>query len=106
MNIYPANEQRIAEVERGRSCNAVLALHSGKSLSAGDSIVFALAYSQANQEPCYVKGGDSVRVILTDGTDLEETDSATGDALFQISWEPLGQDRSSNSSTKRLAKWF
>ena len=104
MNIYPANEQRISEVERGRSCHATLPLPPGESLSAGDSILFALAYPDENQEPCYVKGGDSVRVTLTDVTVLEEKNPATGEALFQIRWAPLGQQGSSESTTKRRAK--
>jgi hypothetical protein len=104
MNIYPANEQRISEVERGRSCNATLPMLPGESLSAGDSILFALAYPDANQEPCYVKGGDSVRVILTDVTDLEEKNPATGEALFQMTWEPLGQKGLPETTTKRRAK--
>ncbi len=36
-----------------------------KTLSAGDSIVFALAYFPAGQDPSYVKCGDSVCVSLT-----------------------------------------
>ena len=104
MNIYPANEQKISEVERGLSCNATLPLHAGESLAAGDSVLFALAHSPANQEPTFVKGGDSVRVVLTQVTDLEETDPATGDALFQIAWEPLGQKESPEPGSKRAAK--
>ncbi len=91
MNIYPANEHRIWEVERGRSASAILPMSEGKSLSAGDSILFALSITHWKQEPCYVKGGDSVRVILTDVTDLGTKDPATGEALFQMTWEPLGQ---------------
>jgi hypothetical protein len=91
MTIYPANEQRIWEVERGRSATAILPLSDGTSLSAGDSILFALSITHWNQEPCYVKGGDSVRVILTGVTDLGTRDPATGEALFQMTWEPLGQ---------------
>jgi hypothetical protein len=105
MNTYPADEQRISEVERGRSCNAVLPFPPGKSLCAGDSILFAQAYSPVGPEPCYVKSGDSVRVILTHVTDLGATDPATGHALFQLSWEPLGQDASPETTTaKRGAK--
>ncbi len=104
MNIYPANEQRISEVERGLSFSAKLPLHPGESLAAGDSILFALAHTQANEVPCFVKGGDSVRVILTNVTDLEETDPATGDALVQITWEPLGQKESPDSVAKRVPK--
>jgi hypothetical protein len=91
MTIYPANEQRISEVERGRSVTAILPLSEGTSLSAGDSILFALSITHWNQEPRYVKGGDSVRVILTGVTDLGTRDPATGEALFQMTWEPLGQ---------------
>src|ERR1700751_5110658 len=58
MNSYPANEQKISEVERGRISNAILPMPPGGSLSAGDSIVFALAYSPAGQETSYVTGGD------------------------------------------------
>ena len=65
----------------------------GESLAAGDAILFALAQSAPGQEPEYVKGGDCVRVVLTDVTDLEESDPVTGRALFQLSWEPLGQSR-------------
>ena len=57
MNSYPASEQRISEVERGRICNAILPMPSAKTLSAGDSIIFALAYSHAGQETCYVSLG-------------------------------------------------
>jgi len=92
MNRYPADERRISEVERGRSWNAILPLPPGKSLSPGDSIIFALAAPDANREPCYVNGGDSVRVVLTDVTDLASNDPATGQALFRLSWEPPGQD--------------
>jgi hypothetical protein len=99
MNIYPANEQRIWEVERGRSFSAILPLNEGKPLSAGDSILFALSISHGNQEPAFVKGGDSVRV-----TDLEKTDPVTGEALFQITWERLGQDGSPTTTSKRGAR--
>jgi hypothetical protein len=91
MNSFPADERRISEVERGRSWNAILPLPPGKSLSPGDSIIFALASPDANREPCYVNGGDSVRVMLTEVTDLASNDPATGHALFRLSWAPLGQ---------------
>jgi hypothetical protein len=91
MNSYPADERRISEVERGRSWNAILPLPPGKSLSPGDSIIFALALPDANREPRYVNGGDSVRVTLTEVTDLASIDPATGHALFRLSWAPLGQ---------------
>ena len=66
----------------------------GKTLSAGDSINFDLAYSHAGQETCYVKCGDSVCVSLTEVTDLGATDPATGQALFRLSWTQLGQSDS------------
>ena len=91
MNNYPASEQRISEVERGRISNAILPMPRAKTLSAGDSIIFALAYSHAGKETCYVTCGDSICVSLTEVTDLEATDPATGEALFRLSWKPLGQ---------------
>ncbi|WP_435008331.1 hypothetical protein P12x_005566 [Tundrisphaera lichenicola] len=91
MNSYPADEQRISEVERGLTSNAVLPLAHGTEPVAGDSILFALALSTSGQEPRFVMGGDSVRVLLTDVTDLESTDPSTGLSLFRVSWEPLGQ---------------
>ncbi len=93
MNSYPASEQRISEVERGRICDAILPMPRTQTLSAGDSIVFALAYSPAGQDTCYVKCGDSVCVSLTEIIDLETTDPVTGQALFRFSWQPLGQER-------------
>jgi hypothetical protein len=72
-----------------------------KTLSAGDPVVFALAYSTAGQEICYVKRGDSVCVSLTEVTDLETTDPATGQALFRFSWQPLGQCDSPGTAAKR-----
>jgi hypothetical protein len=91
VNSYPASEQRISEVERGLICNAVLPMPCAKTLSAGDSIVFAQAYLDAGDDTCYVKNGDSVCVSLTEVTDLEATDPASGQALFRLSWKPLGQ---------------
>jgi hypothetical protein len=104
MNIYPANEQRIWEVERGRSFSAILPLSDGKPLAAGDSVLFALSISHGRQAPCYVKGGDSVRVMLTDVTDLDRTDPVTGESLVQIAWEPLGQDGATYTLSKRGAR--
>jgi hypothetical protein len=92
MNIYPTDERRIREVERSRSCQAVVPLPPGGALAAGDVLLFALARSSAGQEPDYLMGGDSVRVLLTGVTDLDEADPVTGQALFQLTWEPLGQD--------------
>jgi hypothetical protein len=101
MNIYPADEQRISEVERGRSCHAILPLPPGKSLSAGDTILFALAQGYSGQEPCYVKGGDSVLVSLTDVVELDQADPATGQPLFQLFWKPLGQIPTGVVSSRR-----
>jgi hypothetical protein len=42
MNTYPADEQRISEVERGRSYEAVVSQPTGESLKAGDTVLFAL----------------------------------------------------------------
>ena len=91
MNTYPADEQRISEIERGRSCRAVVPLSHGEPLSAGDTVRFALSHARPGQQPAYVKGGDSVLVSLTGVTNLEATDPATGQALVRIAWEPLGQ---------------
>ncbi len=101
MKIYPANEQKIWEVERGRSSSEILALAEGQFLTAGDSILFALSASHGGQESCYVKGGDSVRVVLTEVTDLERTDPATGAALVQITWNALGQEAAPSTTSKR-----
>ncbi len=104
MNMYPADEQRISDVERGRSCRAIVPLSSGDSLSAGDTILFALSQSRAGQQPSYVKGGDSVLVLLTGVTDLGTQDPLTGQSLVQLSWEPLGQSGSPVVAPKRVVK--
>jgi hypothetical protein len=104
VNSYPASEQRISEVERGRICNVILPMPHGKTLCAGDSILFALAYSDPSQETCYVKGGDSVCVSLTQVTELGGTDPATGQALFRLSWSPPGQSGSSGTLAERNVK--
>jgi hypothetical protein len=104
VNSYPASEQRISEVERGQICNATLPMPPAKTLSAGDSIVFALAYFHAGQDTCYVKCGDSVCVSLTEVIDLEATDPTTGQALFRFSWQPLGQMDSPGTIAKRVVK--
>jgi hypothetical protein len=91
MNTYPADEKRISEVERGLSYKAILPFPPGKTLSAGDTILFALARNAAvGQEPSYVKGGDSVMVSLIDVVELDQADPATGQPLFQITWKRLG----------------
>ncbi len=82
VNTYPASEQRISEIERGRICNAILPMPFAQTLSAGDSIVFALASSRPGMKSGYVKFGDSVCVLLTEIADLGATDLATRQALF------------------------
>jgi hypothetical protein len=104
VNSYPASEQRISDVERGRICNAILPMPRAETLSAGDSILFALAESHAGQETDYVKFGDSVCVLLTEVADLRETDPANGQGLFRFSWKPLGQSDSPGTITKRVVK--
>jgi hypothetical protein len=104
MNTYPTDERRISEIERGRSCEAIVPLPAGQALSAGDTVLFALSHSRAGQQPCYVKGGDSVLVSLTGVTDLGATDPVTGQALVRLNWEPLGQDGPPVTATKRAAK--
>ena len=100
MHTYPANEQRISEVERGRTCEAVVTQPPGESLAVGQTILFALSQARPGQPPAYVKGGDSVCVSLTGVTDLGETDSTTGQALVRLVWEPLGQAPASTSGAK------
>jgi hypothetical protein len=104
VNSYPASEQKIRDVERGRICNAILPMPRAKMLSASDSINFDLAYLQAGKEPCYVKCGDSVCVSPTEVTDLRATDPATGHALYRLSWNPLGQSDSPNNIIRRVVK--
>ncbi len=105
LNIYPASEKSIREVERGRSCNAILPMPPGRSLSAGDSVVFTLAYSPEGQEMRCARGGDSVRVLLTGVTDLGTTDPATGRALVRLCWEPLGQEGPSLATAQRVMEF-
>jgi hypothetical protein len=104
MITFPAAEQRISEVERGRSCEAVVPLPPGGSLSAGDTVLFALSQSRPGQQPSYVKGGDSVLVSLTAVADLGATDPATGHALFHLRWEPLGQAKPTVTAVRRGEK--
>jgi hypothetical protein len=94
VNSYPVSEQRIREIETGRICDVALSMPDAQTLSAGDSIIFAHAHSRAGQAIDYVRGGDSICVLLTEITDLGATDPATGQALFRFSWEPLGQSGS------------
>jgi hypothetical protein len=104
MNSYPADEGRIRDIERGRSCEAVVPSPSEGALTVGDSVVFALAYTRPGQEPCYAKGGDSVRVLLTGVGDFGELDPLTGRALLQLTWEPLGQADPPGQPVDRVVK--
>ena len=58
----------------------------------------------AGKETRYVQDGDSVCVSLTQVTDLGATDPATGQALFRLSWKPLGQSDSIGKTAKRVVK--
>jgi hypothetical protein len=104
VNTYPASEQKTSDVERGLICKDVLPMPGDRTLSAGDSIVFALAYSYTGANICYVQNGDSVCVSLTEVIDLGATDPATGQALFCLSWKPLGESGSPAIIAKRVKK--
>lgn len=104
MNTYPAGEHRISEVERGRSCQAVVSLAPGESLQAGDTVLFALAQVRPGQPPAYVKGGDSVLVCLVDVTDLGRVDPASGQPLVQLTWRPLGQGDTPAAVARRAVR--
>jgi hypothetical protein len=104
MNTFPAGEQRISEVERGRSCQAIVSLPHGETVSAGDTVLFAHSNARPGQPPEYVKGGDSVLVVLTDVFDLGTTDPASGQPLVQLSWKPLGQGIPPAYEAKRSVK--
>jgi hypothetical protein len=67
-----------------------VALPHGESLSAGDTVLFALSHARPGQQPAYVKGGDSVLVCLTDVTELGTMDPGSGQPLVQLTWKPLG----------------
>ena len=58
MNTYPADEQRISDVERGRSCRADVPLPHGETISAGDTVLLARSHAHPGQQPASVKGGD------------------------------------------------
>jgi hypothetical protein len=73
-------------------------------LSAGDSIIFALASSHPGTKSGYAQFGDSVCVVITEITDLGATDSATGEALFRFSWKPPGQSDLPGTIAKRVVK--
>jgi hypothetical protein len=102
VNSYPASEKMIREVERGQTWSATLLMAPERAPSAGDSIIFAAAYSRDGYETSYSLNGDSVRVLLTGVTDLGRTDPATGQVLFRLSWQPLGQERPSLAAAKRV----
>jgi len=104
VNTYPASEQSISEVERGRRCHAIVPLAEGKTPAPGDLVLFALASSQAGQGTAFVKDGDSVCVVLTDVIGLGTTDPATGLALFRLCWKPLGRQDSLATTPKRVAR--
>jgi hypothetical protein len=76
----------------------------GKTLCAGDSILFAVVASRGGKENRYVQDGDSVCVSLTQVTDLGAIDPTTGQALFRLSRNPLGQSGSSGKTAKRVVK--
>jgi hypothetical protein len=104
MNTYPADEQRISDVERGRICRAIVPSPYGQTLLDGDTVLFALSHSRPGQQPSYVKGGDSVLVCLTDVTDLGRIDPTSGQPLVQVSWKPLGQPDPPAAVAKRKVK--
>jgi hypothetical protein len=92
VNSYPANEKMIREIETGRISNVILPIPTGSAISAGDCIIFALAYSHDGLEMSYSLGGDSIRVLLTGVRDLGTTDPVSGEALFRLSWGRLGPE--------------
>jgi hypothetical protein len=104
MYMFPIDERRIAEVEQGRCCEAVVPLPSEGTLVAGDAVLFALSASRAGREPEYVPKGDSIVVSLTGVTDLGMIDPATGRALVQLSWNPLGRTGTLETKPGRAAK--
>jgi hypothetical protein len=103
VNSYAASEKMIREVERGQTSSATLPMPPEGALAAGDSIIFAAAYSRDGHKVCYAMDGDSVRVLLTSVTDLGRTDPASGQALFRLSWKQHGQQTPSLAAAKRVA---
>ncbi len=103
VNTYPASEKMIREVERGQTWSATLLMAPARVPSAGDSIIFAAAYSNDGHELSYAIDGDSVRVLLTGVTDLGATDPVTGQAHFRLSWVPIRQEAPSLAAAKRVA---
>ncbi len=106
LNTYPADEQRISDIERGLSIQAIVPVFPGKPLLAGETVLFALSSSRSGQQPSYVKGGDSVLVCLTGVIDLDRTDPVTGLALVELTWKPLGPIGSLATTPKRPAKCY
>lgn len=104
MNIFPADELRISQIERGRSCKATVPLPRGTTLSVGDTVLFAHSESRAGRQSAYVQGGDSVLVVLTDVFALDTADPASGQPLVQLSWKPLGQGDPPAAGAKRSVK--
>ncbi len=104
MTTYPANEQTISSVERGLSCEAIVPLAEGASLVVGETILFAHSQARGGQAPAYVKGGDSVLVLLTGVDDLGTNDPQTGANLVRVRWEPLGQEAPSMATSKRAPR--
>ncbi len=91
MHTYPADEQLIAAVERGLSCEAVVPLPPNGAVVVGDTVLFALCRSHAGQAATFVAGGDSVLVAITGVTNLGVTDSGTGQVMVRLAWDRLGQ---------------
>jgi hypothetical protein len=104
MNTFPADEQRISEVERGCSSQAIVPLPQGNTIAAGDNVLFALSHPRAGQRSSYVKGGDSALVCLTDVTVLGKSDPASGLPLVQLTRKPLGQGTPLAAVAKRGTK--
>ena len=104
MHTFPADEQTISEVERGRSCQMIVPLTYGETISAGDTVLFAFSHARPGERPVYVKEGDSVLVCLTDVTNLGRFDLASGLPLVQLTWKPLGQGDHSAAVAKRGVK--
>ena len=91
MNCYPADEQWISDVERGRCCRVTVSDAFDSRPVAGDVVLFAVAHCRPGEKPQYVRGGNSVQVALTEVVELGESDFLTGEPLFRFSWSPLGQ---------------
>ena len=90
MNIYPAHEQRISEVERGQGGEVVLPASPDESPRIGEILRFARSQSRAGRRPRPFDGADSVLASLADDAALGKTGHATGRALFRDRWKLLG----------------